>query len=321
MAEQQRYGMNWSVQSDSPNNSQINPISVSRGAAPVRSRNQSSTNSSLSLPPNASPRMQSRHSSGEQVNVRNNSNSHSRNSRNYVSPVMATSSASDDLNGNRSQNLEKSLSKIAIANVLEKTDTMLNQISSKNLLNQRNQMAKNNEELAKYIQFKKKLEDRIQELEKENRKLRAARTSGVVAEPNYKPHAHKKQRIVNELHQQIFDSQKIYDQKVEEVNTINAKTQAIQHEVNEKVEKAERLQEERQNQHRKAASCKLQVPGKEDEKDKLQKEIAAGEERFQQQYSMLLKQLAEIKPIDIPEEMAQPPNKHPVYLDHLRRAR
>lgn len=300
MAEQP---YNWSVVSDH-DNSTINPLNVTRGTPPVRSRNQSSTitSSTSSIKSGSSQRPP-------------------------ISPRMRHSSEEYDLKA--ANNLEqKMLSKVAIANVLDKQEEGLKLLSSDALLNQKRQMKVNNEELGKYLYHKNLLEDKIKNLQKENLQLRQERHGGEKAEPDYKPQSHKKQKIVNQLRDEIYNSQKNHDIVVEDINKINSKTKIINNEINEKVEKAENLQNERENQQRKQMQCKLQIPPKEDLKSKLQNDIAKNEEDFQNTYSQLLKQLAEIKPIDIPEEMLIPPGSVPNdpqneiqqrYLDNLKK--
>merc|ERR1712147_409750 len=103
--------------------------------------------------------------------MQNYSNSHSRHSsgeldRRMQYNTMPVGSNTNNNSGNIN-NMAKSLSKVAISEVLDNTSEMFKTLSSDALLNQRAQMQKNNEDLLKYIKFKNDLEKTIQKLKED----------------------------------------------------------------------------------------------------------------------------------------------------------
>lgn len=293
---------NWSVTSDAPSrgNSRsnqymnlINPVEVRRGSPPIRSRNQSS-NSNLnnrSYAPSASPRSRSR-----------------------MSNDYSLQESRPDMSSN---SVDQGLSRVPISQIISDGNKSL--INNDDLLNQKEHMHNNNLELAKYIEYKKDLENKIKELQNKNYDLRKLRENGVAPKPDYKPRDHFKQKIVAKLHADIYDAQNEYDKKMEEINEISYKTKSLQDEINHKIGQAEDLQRTREDQNKKTLQAKLQLAPLEDQRETLQKQIADNEEDFQDAYTHLLNQLAEKKPMDIPEMASKPdPEMQAIHLNHLK---
>merc|ERR1711879_1124288 len=111
----------------------------------------------------------------------------------------------------------KSASRASINSILDQQNPKTALLSSNTLLNQKEQMKSNNEELEKYMKYRRNLERRIKAIEKENADLRKERQAGVTPKAKYQPKDHKKQKIVNHLHEEIVKSQERSDQITENI--------------------------------------------------------------------------------------------------------
>lgn len=294
---------NWNVVSDNPRNNYTNirPIAITRGTPPIRSRNESSN-----YQDNLNDRSRSHNSSFDRIN----------NTHNSRSPRHLNKSLNDKV--------VKSLSRISIANVLKGDDENINVskdesfISTNALLTQKLQMKKNNADLHKFMSNRAELTKQIRELENENKDLRIKRNQHITPSPDYKPPVkNKKQRQIDDLHEDIYNSEKHYDTKFEELNALNYKTNLLADDIKYKVDKAEKLQGEKEKQYLKAQASSIKIPPKERERDYLRKEIADNEENFENAYTRLLKELATKKQVEMPP-ISDKPEYNSRHLDNLK---
>merc|ERR1712038_627427 len=138
------------------------------------------------------------------------------------SPPRSRNASNDKLIDNSSSihiGLGNTPSRVSLGTVLACQPTNINdshatintQLTHQNLQHQKEQMQKNNEDLYRYMEFRKDLEKAIKKLEKENEKLRRERQqhgSDPSVIPEIKKRDHRRQKEISALHAEIVKSQR-----------------------------------------------------------------------------------------------------------------
>jgi len=238
-------------------------------------------------------------------------------------PAMEGSPQTRSRNGSHNKTLDNNLtiglgntpSRVSLGSVLAQqpsmvgsSATMNTQLNHENLKQQKHQMQKNNEDLFRYMEFRKELEKSIKHLEKENDNLRSDHQQGAsngAIVPDFKPRDHAKQKIISALHAEIVRSQRNYDEKEANIEKLASDQETLQQDTKSLIEKATILKREKHNYDESAKKALVQIPEAMQNRDRIRDEIAEQEAEFRKEYKALQEELAKVKPIEVPTMVDQ----------------